>query len=145
VIGPQYECFKHAWTAAVVVAPSSPFFAGTGVKQGTVLPRVMGPEVDRVRLSYPTPRPLQVLMHSPFACPGGPSYGDTTYYTASSGAGVFASGSETWVCAMSRSCRPASTADVIRKITDNVLTIFAKGPAARDVPAQDNAARYAGR
>ena len=60
----------------------------------------MGVEFDRVNLGYPTPRPIQVLARSPVVCEGRPDYSDTAYYTTSSGAGVFASGTMRWVESM---------------------------------------------
>ena len=143
IIGSQYNCFRPGRAAGVVVSPASAFFNGTGVTFGTQLPRLVGPEVDRVNLLFPTPRPLQILLHSPFTCPGGRSYADTTYYTAASAAGVFAAGSESWVCAMTRTCASAKTSAIVRRISDNILRVFAIGPAGRSVKAVDNIRRFA--
>jgi hypothetical protein len=67
---------------------------------------------------------LQVLLHSPVQCRGA-SFADATYYTARSGAGVFASGTSSWVCQLSRACattrRSAVTAAVVRAVTVNLL------------------------
>ncbi len=143
--GAMYDCFVRAKAAVgVVVDPSSFLFAGTGVERGTKLPDLMGPEVDHVSLGDPTPRPLEVLTHSPFECPQGlASAADTTYYSAPSGAGVFDSGTMRWVCAVYDGCETdAVTGGVVRRVTDNLLLAFATGPAGRAHPAHDNAAGF---
>ena len=137
--GAMYDCFPIR-RAAVVVDPSNWLFAGTGVTAGMRLPGLVGPETDRVQLGYPTPRPIEVLMHTPFFCPRGyPSYADTTYYTTPGGAGVFDSGTIDWVCDITGGCRATHlTTRVVRRVTDNLLVAFAAGPAGRVHPAQDN-------
>lgn len=142
VTGDMYDCFPvHG--AGVVVDPTSWVFAGTNVRRGTRLPHLIGPETDRVQLGYPTPRPLQVLMHSKVWCGRGySSYADATYYTTSTGAGVFDAGTIDWACAVSGGCGvDASTAAVVRRVTDNLLLAFAQGPAGRSHPAADNLAQ----
>ena len=139
--GEAYGCFTHARLPAVVVDPHSPFFAGTEVTAGTSLPGLVGEETDRVMPGTVQPGPVEILMHSPFPCPQGwSSYADTTYYTVPSGAGVFDSGTQSWVCALAASCADRRTAAVVRRITDNLLLLFARGPAAAAAPVHPNAA-----
>lgn len=139
--GESYGCFARTRAPAVVIDPSGPLFAGTGLAAGAQVPGVIGPETDRVFPAAPGPRPLRILMHSPFPCPQGfASYADTTYYNAASGAGVFDAGTQSWVCAMSGACAAHGAATVLRRITDNLLLLFARGPAARTFPARDNTA-----
>lgn len=144
--GAMYDCFVRADAApALVVDPTSFLFAGTRVARGTKLIALMGPEVDHVSLGDPTPRPLEVLTHSPFQCPQGlASAADTTYYSAPSGAGVFDSGTMLWVCAIYNGCRVDDpfTGSVVRRVTDNLLLAFATGPAGRAHPARDNVAEF---
>jgi hypothetical protein len=136
LLGNQYEC-NPTHAAGGVVEPSSWLFAGTGVRAGTRLPGLVGDEYDRVQPDAPRPPRVQVLLHSPVRCRGA-SFADTTYYTAPSGAGVFAAGTSSWVCQLSRSCarprRSAVTARVVRPVTVNLLVAFARGPAGRPVP-----------
>lgn len=139
--GAMYDCFPIK-TGAVVVDPAGWLFAGTGVTRGTRLPGLIGPETDRVQLNYPTPRPIEVLLHTPFYCPRGwRSFADTTYYTAPSGAGVFDAGTIDWACDISGGCRATRfTARVVRRVTDNLLLVFSRGPAGGIEPAHDNLA-----
>jgi hypothetical protein len=141
--GAMYDCFvRTKAAAAIVVDPASFLFAGTHVARGSRLLALMGPEVDHVSLSDPTPRPLEVLTHTPFECPQGlASAADTTYYSAPSGAAVFDSGTMRWVCAIYDGCETdAVTGGVVRRVTDNLLLAFATGPAGRLHPAHDNVA-----
>jgi N,N-dimethylformamidase beta subunit-like, C-terminal len=142
--GVFYEC-NPVSNAYVVYDPKNWIFAGTGAYKGESFPGLVGPEYDRVNPVAPIPRPLEVLAHSPLTCGGVNSYADSAYYTAASGAGVFASGTMRWVCAMrGRYCghgvSPAAQRFVDRATT-NLLTAFAAGPAGRGHPAHDNLAQ----
>ena len=68
-------------------------------------------------------------------CGAIPSYSDVTYYVASSGAGVFDSGTEDWVCGLpyASDCPALGTAvqRAVQAATANILRAFAAGPAAR--------------
>ena len=94
-----YECnpVSAPW---VVYDPSSWIFAGTGAYRGERFAGMAGPEYDRLNPAVPFPRPMQVLAHSPLTCDGFSTFSDSVYYTVASGAGVFASGTMRWVCAM---------------------------------------------
>jgi hypothetical protein len=148
LLGAQYEC-NPTHAPGVVVQPSSWLFAGTGVRAGTRLPGLVGDEYDRVQPDAPRPPGVEVLLHSPVRCLGasvrGPSFADTTYYTAPSGAGVFNAATSSWVCQLSRACaktrRSPLTARVVRTVTSNLLRGFAGGPAGQDHPSQSNLAR----
>jgi N,N-dimethylformamidase beta subunit-like protein len=147
VLGAQYACFPDIEGRAdgVVVDPGNWLFAGTSARRGQHLHGLIGPETDAVQVGYPTPRPIEVLLHSPTQCTGGfPQYADTSYYTAPSGAAVFDAGTIDWVCAVGGSCNgrvPARTHQVVRRMTANLLTAFADGPAGRVHRARDNLAR----
>jgi hypothetical protein len=141
--GVFYEC-NPVSAPYVVFDPKSWIFAGTHVRKGTSFPGLAGPEYDRVNPAVPFPRPLEVLAHSPLACNGMSTYSDSAYYTAASGAGVFAAGTMRWVCAMrvphcghgvSRAARA-----FVDRATQNLLRAFAAGPAGRAHPAQANLA-----
>jgi hypothetical protein len=104
-------------------------------------------EFDRVNLGYPTPRPIEVLARSPVVCEGRPDYSETAYYTTSSGAGVFASGTMRWVESMMAGRRgdgtdhhiAAAAGRFVTHVNTNLLLGFARGPAREFYPpAQDN-------
>ena len=141
--GGMYKCIVPLPRADGVVASTpSWLFAGASVNVGTRLPGLIGPETDAVTLSDPTPRPLQILLHSPQRCASGAaSTADTTYYTVPSGAGVFDAGTIDWTCDVGGGCKASGiTATVVRQLTDNLLRAFAAGPAGRAHPAVDNVA-----
>lgn len=130
----------------VVVAANSWIFAGTGVHNGSRLTGLVGSEFDRVDLAVPTPRPIEILFHSPVVVRGRPDVSDAAYYTTPSGAGVFDSGTASWVCAIENQCGPGRTgpqnAPIVSRITENLLRAFAAGPAGRVHPAVDNVAQF---
>ena len=144
ITGVFYECnpVSAPW---VVYDPSSWIFAGTGAYRGERFEGMVGPEYDRLNPAVPFPRPLQVLAHSPLTCDGFSTYADSVYYTVASGAGVFASGTMRWVCAMrGPSCGHGLTRAAERfvdRATQNLLRAFAAGPAGRAHPARDNLAQ----
>jgi hypothetical protein len=140
LIGTIYEGYPCD-ASFVVSSPSSWVYAGTGVSSGTSFPHLVGVEYDRVNPAYPVPRPIEVLSHSPLTCQGASSYGDSAYYTHSSGAGVYNCGTMRWVEAVYGD-QPhgigGSTPDFVRQVTTNILRAFADGPAASRHPAHDN-------
>jgi hypothetical protein len=131
----------------VILEPDHWLYAGTGAYRGQSFDHLVGVEFDRVNLGYPTPRPIEVLAHSPVDLEGQPDFSDTAYYTTSSGAGVFASGTMRWVESMMAGHRgdgndhnisPAA-GDFVTKVNTTLLLAFAKGPARENYPAaKDN-------
>ncbi|WP_228386586.1 N,N-dimethylformamidase beta subunit family domain-containing protein, partial [Streptomyces katsurahamanus] len=117
-------------------------FAGTGVKPGDGFDHLVGVEYDRVTPGAPTPAPLEILAHSPLVCKGRHSYADSAYYTARSGAGVFATGTMRWVEALMAGTREngrnhgmdTRTGTFVTRTTENLLRAFATGPATRTMP-----------
>jgi hypothetical protein len=140
--GLMYFCFGED-NDGVVADASSWVFAGTGLKDGDHIPRLIQREADHVDKKYPTPSNIEILLHSPVACLGIDGkpvpgfFSDSTYYTAPSGAGVFASGSE-WDCRLYDGCPagPRGADRVVQRITENVLRAFAAGPAGRTHPSR---------
>ncbi len=131
----------------VVHQPDHWLYAGTGARRGQSFPHLVGVEFDRVDLSYPTPRPIEVLAHSPVTCEGRPDYSDTAYYTTPGGAGVFASGTMRWVESMMAGHGgdgddhhiSAAAARFVTQVNTNLLLGFARGPAREHYPpARDN-------
>jgi hypothetical protein len=141
ITGVFYEC-NPVSTAYVVFDPRNWIFAGTRVHKGTSFPGMVGPEYDRVNTAVPFPRPLEVLAHSPLICNGVRTHSDSAYYTVPSGAGVFASGTMRWVCAMRVPSCGHGVGRAARAFVDtatrNLLRAFAAGPAGRRHPARGN-------
>ncbi len=139
LIGDYYEC-NPVEADMVVVNPDNWVFEGTGVSNGSVFPGVVGNEYDRVTPEAPTPDNIEVLAHSPVTCRGVSSYADMTYYTAPSGAGVFATGTLWWIRHLTQPCPDATvSADCqMRRVTENILRAFADGPAGREHPSTSN-------
>lgn len=139
LLGDQYACnFGLLDIPGVVTAPGNWIYAEAHVHLGEQLPGLIGPEVDAIQYSYPTPRPIESLMHSPAQCPGNhPAYADASYYVASSGSGVFDAGSINWACEVAPHCPNQDyrrTHAVVQRVTANILTAFARGPAGLSHP-----------
>ncbi|MFC5958314.1 N,N-dimethylformamidase beta subunit family domain-containing protein [Streptomyces pratens] len=122
-------------------------FAGTGVKWGDSFPHLVGVEYDRVTPGALPRAPIEIVAHSPLVCNGQNSHSDSAYYTAPSGAGVFASGTMRWVEALMAGTgdngrnhgMDARTGAFVTRTTENLLRAFAEGPAAKTRPApRDN-------
>ncbi|MFI9723260.1 N,N-dimethylformamidase beta subunit family domain-containing protein [Streptomyces sp. NPDC052396] len=142
--GTLYE--SNPTSAAYVVdRPGHWLFEGTGVRRGTAFPNLVGTEYDRVNGGRATPRPLEIVAHSPLVCRGVHSYADSAYYTVAGGAGVFNTGTMRWVESLTGDGShgiPPETARFTERVTANLFRAFAAGPAARSHPAQDNLDAY---
>ncbi|MFJ4091756.1 N,N-dimethylformamidase beta subunit family domain-containing protein [Kitasatospora sp. NPDC089913] len=130
----------------VVTNPGHWLYEGTGVRAGDSFEHLVGVEYDRVDTAWPTPRPVEILAHSPVVCEGRPDHSDSTYLTLPTGAAVFASGTMRWVESLEAD-GPADPRNhgldgaagaFTRTVTTNVLRAFAAGPAGIDRPARDN-------
>ncbi|MFE4058861.1 N,N-dimethylformamidase beta subunit family domain-containing protein [Streptomyces sp. NPDC059096] len=118
-------------------------FAGTGVEKGDSFDHLVGVEYDRVTPEAPTPRPIEIVAHSPLVCKGRGSHSDSAYYTVPSGAGVFASGTMRWVEALMAGTKEngrnhgmdARTGTFVTRTTENVFRAFAAGPVTKEMPA----------
>ncbi|WP_207401076.1 N,N-dimethylformamidase beta subunit family domain-containing protein [Actinomadura roseirufa] len=141
LIGIQYSCFP-AEGAFTVGRPDFWMFRGTGVRKGTSFPGVIGPEADSVNAAGPTPRPIEIVARSQIVCGNRGAIAHASYYTTKSGAGVFATGTMRWVCAMrGRACGHGVTdaaRPFVTKSTETLVRAMAAGPMGRAHPAQDN-------
>lgn len=142
VLGNFYQC-NPAQADLVVADPQSWLLAGL-VQPWERFTDLVGNEYERVDLSVPTPRPLEVLFHSPVTCRGKADTADTTYYTAVGGAAVFSAGTQYWICGLDPACARGAldprTLPAISAITQRLLVAYAQGPAGLVHPAQDNLA-----
>lgn len=140
LLGQEYEC--NPVDADMVVVDSSQWeLAGTGLRDGSHLPHLVGSEYDRYNPNLPGPKNVTVLAHSPVRCQGRPSYADVTYYSAPSGAGVFDTGTSLWVANLTGPCPQGGCHhnDAVVTITWNVLQAFGRGPAGLAHPSASNA------
>ncbi|MBM9506373.1 hypothetical protein ITX44_17795 [Streptomyces sp. KK5PA1] len=127
----------------VVEQPDHWVFEGTGVRRGDSFDHLVGVEYDRVTPDFPTPKPIEIVAHSPLVCNGRHSHADSAYYTVPSGAGVFASGTMRWVEGLMAGTHDdgrdhgmdARTRAFVTRTTENVLRAFAQGPAVKHRPA----------
>jgi hypothetical protein len=144
LIGQMYEC--NPVQADMVIGDASAWmFDGSGLKNGDKLPNAVGNEYDRVMPESATPPNIQVVAHSPVMCRDKPSFADATYYTHSSGAGVFAIGTFWWIPPLKSECPngPATSTDCqIQKVVENILRDFSLGPAADRHPSVNNLAQF---
>ncbi|MEP6660987.1 MAG: N,N-dimethylformamidase beta subunit family domain-containing protein [Acidimicrobiales bacterium] len=136
LIGIMYECAASG--SMTIVDPENWVFAGTHVRKGAVMRGLIGSEYDRVYPGRGAPKNLEVLSHSFIPCRGRPSYANSSYYSAPSGAGVFATGTIKWVCAIDATCTKAPVPAFVRQVTINVLEAFAAGPAGSAHPSKPN-------
>jgi hypothetical protein len=140
IIGDMYTC-NPVKADMVVVDPSSWVFGGTGLQPGAKLADLVGSEYDRYNPSLPGPRNIQILAHSPLTCGHQQDHSDMTYYTAPSGGGVFATGTNVWVASLDGACSSGAIpcpSDVTRRVTENVLAVTGVGPTGRVHPSQPN-------
>ena len=99
LLGMQYECYPVD-TDYVVTSPDWWGFAGTGVREGSRIPELVGPEADRVYPDRALPRPLEVLSDSAYDCRGVTTRTNSVYYTTRSGAAVLNAGTLRCGCAL---------------------------------------------
>ncbi|MEU7019234.1 N,N-dimethylformamidase beta subunit family domain-containing protein [Streptomyces sp. NPDC046203] len=127
----------------VVHAADHWVYEGTKVRRGDGFAHLVGVEYDRVTPGPTVPGPLEITAHSPLVCKKSRSHSDSAYYTAKSGAGVFATGTMRWVEALMAGTpdggrdhgMDARTRAFATRTTENLLRAFAEGPAARHRPA----------
>ena len=133
----MYECYPVD-ADFVVTSPGWWGFRGTGARRGDRFAGLVGPEADRVYPNASTPRPMEVLSHSPYSLPRRHRRrAQSVYYTTDSGAGVFNAGTLRWGCALVDRCeRPLGdrTRDFVRTVTDNFLSGVRRRPGRHVAP-----------
>ncbi|HZD66018.1 MAG TPA: N,N-dimethylformamidase beta subunit family domain-containing protein, partial [Acidimicrobiales bacterium] len=151
LIGNMYQ--SNGVSADLVVADAAAWvLAGTGLRDGDRLAKVVGSEYDGYDPAIPGPRNLDVVAHSPVVAFGHPGYADLTWYTHGRGGGVFATGTNWWVAKLAANpgrfnqglvppSIPGVTAPLTR-ITENVLAACAPGPAGHTHPSRGTWRRF---
>jgi hypothetical protein len=144
VVGALYRCADAHEAPLVVTTPNSWVYAGTGLGAGDRLPGVVHLEVDDIQSGRPTPDTIEILARSPVTCSSGSHTSDMTYYTTTSGAGVFDAGDQGWMDSLEclPAARAASCSPAIEQVTQNVLAGLGHGPAARLHPSNTNVGRF---
>ncbi|NYG08363.1 hypothetical protein BJ986_002850 [Phycicoccus badiiscoriae] len=127
------------------VVQSTPawLFKGTGLKVGSVLPRLYGNEGDGP-LDPHAPPNTQILLRSNAQLPNHKTVVvATAYYSAPSGAGVFNAGTTEWVCGITDLCTEPPRSTQVRRaadqITANLLAAFARPRAGLRYPSKAGA------
>jgi hypothetical protein len=149
-VGEAYNGFLEPGVRAnlTVTDASAWIFAGTGLRDGSVLPDVIGSDVDSLEPVAGHPSDVQVFAHSALPARraqastrvGDVFYSDMTYYTDStSGAGVWDSGTNNWIPALDPgNGEPAAAAARLRLITGNLFHVLGQGPAGKLRPSTPN-------
>jgi hypothetical protein len=146
-VGEAYSGFlePNAPAASFVVADASAWiFQGTGLHNGSQLPGIMVTDFDQFDPGS-HPANLQIFGHSPIvrrqaqtqrAAP----FSDMTWWTdATSGAGIFDSGINSWIPSLSGREGP-----VLARITGNLLAALGGGPSGLTHPSTANWAQFYG-
>jgi hypothetical protein len=138
LIGEQYQC-NPVRADGIVVEPDNWIWAGAGVSAGSHIEILVGSEYDQYIHGQGGPDNVEIVAHSPIDCRGRAGFSDVTYYTAPSGAGVFATGTNYWVSKLQPPDFPQTAYNpIIVKATQNVLLAFGAGPAGKAHPSVPN-------
>jgi len=150
-VGESYAGFLEPgrFTSLVVSDAAGWVFQGTGLRNGSVLPGVIGSDVDHYDVSL-DPGNVQIFSHSPIAATMGQTdlgafYSDMSYYTdPKTGAGVLDLGTNNWIPALTndhsgcgRGTSPCVSA-VLQQITGNIMRVFGAGPSGLTEPSIAN-------
>lgn len=142
LIGIQYFA-AGVKTAMKLVNTDNWVFTGVDLSHGTSLKNLVTIEADGLGHSNQEPDNLEVLASSPVTYKNVRYQHAMTYYSAESGAGVFATGTIGWINALDTTeWGDEKVSLVVRGMTTNILQAFAAGPAGIEHPSVGNASRY---
>jgi hypothetical protein len=108
-------------------------YAGTGLRDGDVVPGIVGYEMDRLMPEFPAAKQLSgdLLSDSPYINKAGaPDHANSSIYQAPSGALVFASGTMSWVWGLDNFLRGREDSRIQRTMA-NIFDGFINGPPAQ--------------
>ena len=142
LIGVQY--FAAGVTASMkLVNTDNWVFNSVELLTGRSLNKLVTIEADGLGPTGVEPENLEVLASSPVIYKNSRYNHAMTYYSADSGAGVFATGTIGWINALDVTAwGDEKVSTVVRGVTTNVLQAFASGPAGIAHPSVGNASRY---
>ena len=106
LIGNFYQCNPVRADMVVVGSRQLVVRRDIGATAGQKLSKVVGSEYDHYDPTVPGPANVEILTHSPLRCGDRADFAEATYYSAPSGAGVFASGTIDWVGNIDTHCQP---------------------------------------
>jgi hypothetical protein len=134
LVGIQFSMQLPNNTDYIVTNSSHWVYAGTGFRDGDVVPGIVGYELDSYMPSYPssTSTNQTLLSRSPYTDPGSgvTGYANSSIYQAPSGAWVFAAGTMSWSWALDDIPGGGSHFRVdsrIQRATANILNAFLRG------------------
>ena len=142
LIGVQY--FAAGITASMkLVNTDNWVFNDVDLSMGRTMKRLVAIEADGLGPSSSEPSNLEVLASSPVMYKDSLYNHAMTYYSADSGAGVFATGTIGWINALDiTEWGDEAVSTFVRGVTTNVLQAFAAGPTGLEHPSVGNASRY---
>ena len=142
LVGVQY--FAAGITASMkLVNTDNWVFNDVDLSNGRTLKKLVAIEADGLGPSSSEPSNLEVLASSPVIYKNSRYNHAMTYYSADSGAGVFATGTIGWINALDvAEWGDEKVSTFVRGVTTNVLEAFAAGPAGVTYPSVGNASRY---
>jgi N,N-dimethylformamidase beta subunit-like, C-terminal/IPT/TIG domain len=128
LIGVQYTV-THPNFDYVVTNSSHWVYAGTGFRDGDIVPGIVGYEADALMPNFAPPNALSqtILSRSPYDDGGVTKYTNSSIYQAPSGAWVFAAGTMSWSWALDEVPGPYRHFVVdarIQQATANVMNAF---------------------
>ncbi len=131
LMGVQYTV-THPNFDYVVTNSSHWVYAGTGVKDGDIVPGIVGYEADALLPNYTQPNVVSqtILSRSPYDENGVTKYTNSSIYQAPSGAWVFAAGTMSWSWALDEvpgAYRHFLVDARIQRATANVMDAFVNG------------------
>jgi hypothetical protein len=113
--------------------------AGTGLREGSVLPLAVGNEADGYIPAAANPKDLTVVAAGVLRGARGPVTVSASYYVAPSGAGVFSAGTTDWACGLSGACPdqviPPATSAALQALSRNIILAFLQPAAGRAHPS----------
>ncbi len=144
IIGVMYEQQEDNDYAYVVQNASNWIYAGTGFVNGSSVPGIVGYEYDKVYNNGFTPAGITVLSNSPVhgCCGGFASFANSTLYTASSGAKVFAAGTIQWSLGLANIQGNTYMNAGIQQTTTNILDNYIGITPASGVGLSPNALTF---
>lgn len=121
MMGVEYNGVSDVTPADIVISNAGHWlFNGTGLRNGDILPRVLGYETDAIS-SYAPPGTIG-LAHSPFPKGTTEVYADMATYTAPSGAIVLAAGTVWWSLGLDSYAPSPGIVPAVQQITANFLS-----------------------
>ena len=137
LIGEMWQC-NPVQADMVITDASAWVYQGAGLHEGSRIAGIVGPEYDHFDPYSPNPGDVTVVARTPVRCDGRGEEADMTYYSSSSGAGVWDTGTIDWVGSVLPYCAGCEDPDAVTRITVNVLATFGTGPAGVVHPSQAN-------